>query len=298
MTNLLVAFFAYILDKFFGEFSFIKHPVIVIGDIIKFFEDNFYKDSIFRGFILVVFVLGIVSFVLYVLNIFLISLIPFFYIVISSFLASMFLAHKMLFDAVENVLEAKDKKEAISMLVSRDTSNLSDSEVFKASIETYAENLSDGVIAPLFYLIIFGLNGVVLYKAINTMDSMVGYRNAKYEKFGKTAARLDDVVNFIPARITAILIMMLSFSKDILAFYKMGKKHESLNAGHPITAMAIVLDVKLGGDTSYFGKMKKKPYFGYGDSDIKKSDVTKALNMRKKVDLFVILFLGLAVFLW
>jgi len=295
MTNILIGLFAYIIDKIFGEFRFIKHPIIIIGEIISFFEKRFYKDRIFRGFLLVVFVLSVVGFISFSLEYFLSTLSFISSIIISSFIASMFLAHKMLHDAVKEVINSDDKRKAISMLVSRDTSQLSDSDINKASIETYAENLSDGVIAPLFYLLFFGLTGIVLYKAINTMDSMVGYRNEKYEKYGKVPAILDDIVNYIPSRITAVLIMLVNFNKNIFSFYEMGKKHESPNAGHPITAMAIALGIKLGGDTSYFGKIKQKPFFGHGRENIKTSDVENALLMRKKIDIFVIVILLLMV---
>jgi len=298
INNILVSLLAYIIDKIFGEFRFIKHPIIIIGDIISFFEKRFYKDSIFRGLLLTIFVLSVVGILSFSLEYLLSNLPTILNIIISSSIASMFLAHKMLYDAVKGVLEAEDKKEAISMLVSRDTSQLSDSDIYKASIETYGENLSDGVIAPLFYLLLFGLSGIILYKAVNTLDSMVGYRNEKYENFGKVSAILDDILNFIPSRITAILIMLVNFKKDIFSFYSMGKKHESPNAGHPITAMGIALGVKLGGDTSYFGKIKKKPFFGVGNEIIKKEDVQRALSMRNKIDAFVIVCLSLGLFLW
>jgi len=185
----------------------------------------------------------------------------------------------MLYESVKNILTCDDKKEAISMLVSRDTQNMSDSDVFKAAIETYAENLSDGVVAPLFYLLLFGLPGIVIYKAVNTMDSMVGYRNEKYENYGKVAAILDDVLNYIPSRLTAVLIMIMGKKINLFEFYKDGKKHDSPNAGHPITAMALVLGIKLGGDTSYFGKIKKKAHFGEGKDIISADDVKKAINL-------------------
>ncbi|UCN00424.1 adenosylcobinamide-phosphate synthase CbiB [Sulfurimonas sp. SWIR-19] len=277
--NIFIALFAYLIDRKFGEFSFIKHPVIVIGEIITFFEEKFYKDSITRGCLLVLFVLGIVSFFSISLYLYLQFFNSFLNILISSLIASMFIAHKMLRDAVENVLHVKNKKEAIAMLVSRDTQEMSESDVYKAAIETYAENLSDGVVAPIFYLLLFNLPGIIIYKAINTMDSMVGYKNEKYEKFGKCAARLDDFANFIPSRLTALLIMLLAKQKNIFAFYADGKKHESPNAGHPITAMALALHVKLGGDTSYFGKIKKKAHFGRGKEKIEKKDVQKALKL-------------------
>lgn len=205
-------------------------------------------------------------------------------IIISSFIASMFLAHRMLYDSVKDVLVSQNKQEVIAKLVSRDVEQMSESDIYKASIETYAENLSDGVIAPLFYLLLFGLPGIIIYKAINTMDSMVGYRNDKYENYGKVAAKLDDIANYIPSRVTAVLIMLLFKQKDIFSFYENGAKHDSPNAGHPITAMAMSLDISLGGDTYYFGKLKEKPYFGSGRIEIKESDVRKALSLRGKVD--------------
>ncbi len=278
LSNILTAILAYFIDKFFGEFSFIKHPIIYIGELITFFEDKFYKDTIFRGLLLVIFILTIVSIfsiaIYDYLKVFSTSL----NIFITSIIASIFIAHKMLRDAVQGVLDAEDKHQAISMLVSRDTKDMSSSDIYKASIETYAENLSDGVVAPIFYLLLFNLPGIIIYKAINTMDSMVGYRNKKYERYGKVAAKLDDVVNYIPSRLTAVLIMFIGGQKDIFSFYKNGQKHESPNAGHPITAMALVLGIKLGGDTSYFGKIKKKPYFGKGRKLILASDVRNSLK--------------------
>jgi len=278
MSNVIIAVLAYFIDKKFGEFSFIKHPIIVIGELISFFEKQLYKKSIFRGLLLVLAVLTIVSILVIALQEFLeIAFPPFLNIPLSAFIASMFIAHKMLRDAVEGILTATNKQEAIAMLVSRDTKHLSESDIYKAAIETYAENLSDGVIAPLFYLLFFGLPGIVIYKTINTMDSMIGYRNEKYEKFGKVAARLDDIANYIPSRLTALLIMSVAKQKNLLAFYKDGKKHDSPNAGHPITAMALAVGLQLGGDTSYFGKMKKKATFGVGKKEINEEDVKKAV---------------------
>jgi len=246
--------------------------------MISFFEKRYYKDSIFRGFLLVCFVLGLVGFMVGSISLFLTELSIYINVIVSSIIASIFIAHRMLYDSVNAILNAKDKQEAIAMLVSRDTAGMSESDVYKAAIETYAENLSDGVVAPLFYLLLFGLPGIVLYKAVNTMDSMVGYRNEKYEKYGKVAAILDDVLNYIPSRLTAVLIMVVAKRKDIFAFYEDGKKHDSPNAGHPITAMALVLGVKLGGDTSYFGKVKKKAHFGLGREEITAQDVKNAIN--------------------
>ena len=295
MTNILIALFAYFIDRLFGEFNFIKHPIIIIGETITFFEKRFYKNSIFRGLLLVLFVLSLISIVSISIYYFLNEFSNILNIVISSFLASMFLAHRMLYDSVREVLLSQDKKRAISMLVSRDVEQMNDSDIYKASIETYAENLSDGVIAPLFYLLLFGLPGIIIYKAINTMDSMVGYRNEKYENYGKVAAILDDIVNYLPSRLTAILIMVLFKQKNIFSFYKDGKKHDSPNAGHPITAMARGLNVSLGGDTFYFGKLKEKPYFGNGKKEIEEDDVRNSLSIRSKIDATVTISLLLFI---
>lgn len=296
MSNILIAFFAYLIDRIFGEFNFIKHPIIFIGDLINFFEKRFYKNTILRGLSLVLFVLLLLSFISFGIVLTLSHLNSSLNIIISSFIASMFLAHRMLYDSVKNISTCQlNKKTALSMLVSRDVEQMSESDINKACVETYAENLSDGVIAPLLYLLVFGLSGIIIYKAINTMDSMVGYKNEKYEKYGKVAAILDDIVNYIPSRITAILIMLLTKQKNIFAFYEDGKKHDSPNAGHPITAMALACGIKLGGDTYYFKKLKKKPFFGVGREEILESDVDNALLMRNKIDITILISLLIGI---
>jgi len=279
MTNILIAFFAYLIDRKFGEFRFIKHPIIFIGELISNFEKKFYAQTVLRGFLLVLFVLTVVGLTSFTLILVLSYLPLWLNIILSSLIASIFIAHNMLRETVLNIVQVEDKRAAISMLVSRDTAQLNESDIYKAAIETYGENLSDGVIAPLFYLLLFGLPGIVIYKAINTMDSMVGYRNKKYEEYGKVAAVLDDIVNYIPSRLTAVLIMILAKQQPFMAFYKDGKKHDSPNAGHPITAMALALNVTLGGNTSYFGKVKHKAKFGNGKENIEAKDVKKALEI-------------------
>ncbi|HQS67061.1 MAG TPA: adenosylcobinamide-phosphate synthase CbiB [Sulfuricurvum sp.] len=281
-----IALIAYITDRIFGEFKFIRHPVVLMGDLITAFEKRFYHDSIVRGFWLVFWLLACVLALVYP-----VSLInnPW----VLGVIASTGIAGKMLYGSVRNVL---NDPQSIRFLVSRDTENLSPPEINKAAIETYAENLSDGVIAPLFYLLIGGLVGLFVYKAINTLDSMVGYRNERYEKFGKVSARLDDVVNYIPSRITAVLIVIL-FGKftSLKKVWQYGAQHESPNAGYPISAMALSLDVSLGGPTSYFGKMKEKPYFGDGKQEISAVDVQRALTLQWKLDTLMIIVLAAGV---
>ncbi len=282
-----IALIAYLTDRIFGEFKFIRHPVVLMGDFITVFEKRFYSDTIARGFWLAFWLLACVFALVYP-----ISLIDNPWIL--GIIASTGIAGKMLYTSVQGVL---NDPSSIRYLVSRDTENLSDSEINKAAIETYAENLSDGVIAPLFYLLAFGLVGLFLYKAVNTLDSMVGYRNERYEKFGKVSARLDDVLNYIPSRITAVIILVLFGNLSALKkTWHYGTGHESPNAGYPIAAMALSLGISLGGPTSYFGKVKEKPYFGEGAREITALDVRRALTLQWKLDTLVILLLAAGVY--
>lgn len=278
-----IAFVGFIIDKFFGEFSFIKHPVIFMGDYIKWFEKKYYKDNFTSG----VYLSFSLLFVVFCISSLLVMILPWYLLAI---VASMGIASNMLYESVKDIiLNPKN----IKYLVSRDTQELSESDINKAAIETYAENLSDGVIAPLFYLLFFGVVGLFLYKAVNTLDSMVGYKNEKYKNFGKFSARLDDILNFIPSRITAFFIAVIFQSKKSFAsIFKYASLHESPNAGYPISAIAGALDIRLGGDTKYFGKVKQKPYFGDGEKIIKKKHIQKALFLQERLDIFIVLLLG------
>ena len=159
-------------------------------------------------------------------------------------------------------------RKAVSMIVGRDTQNLTEEGVTKAAVETVAENTSDGVIAPLFYMLIGGAVLGFTYKAINTMDSMVGYKNDKYQWFGTAAAKLDDVVNFIPARVSAVLMIAASYltgmdGKNAARIFRRDRfNHKSPNSAQTEAVMAGALDVQLAGDAWYFGKLHKKPTIG------------------------------------
>ncbi len=289
-----IALIAYLIDKIKGEFKSFKHPVILMGDFILFFEKRFYKDSKIRGFFLFSSLISI-SFILALLIEKMASLFPFYLnILILGVLSSIFLAHKMLRESVIEVLESENKREKLSYIVSRDTKDLNESEIYKACIETYAENLNDALIAPLFYLLLFGFKGIVVYKAVNTLDSMVGYKTKKYNNFGFFSAKVDDIAGFIPARITAFLILLIA--KKIYLYKKcvsFAKKHESPNAGYPISAMALILNLSLGGDTKYFGKIKKKAKFGDGREIIYKNDVLKAISFGYNFDKFILTGVGI-----
>lgn len=159
-------------------------------------------------------------------------------------------------------------RKAVSMIVGRDTQNLTEEGVTKAAVETVAENTSDGVIAPLFYMLIGGAVLGFTYKAINTMDSMVGYKNDRYQWFGTAAAKLDDVVNFIPARVSAVLMIAASYltgmdGKNAARIFRRDRfNHKSPNSAQTEAVMAGALDVQLAGDAWYFGKLHKKPTIG------------------------------------
>ncbi|NQY24934.1 MAG: cobalamin biosynthesis protein CobD [Campylobacteraceae bacterium] len=284
-----VVIIAYIFDMLFSEYEhvkFIKHPIVMIGSYISWFEKKFYQDSVLRGTLLL-FSLMLTVYAISKSIMFLDSFI------LEAFLCSFAISHKMLYDKVKEITQKENKTDLIAMLVSRDTSSMNESDVNKAAIETYAENLSDGVIAPLFYMFFFGLAGAFVYKAVNTLDSMVGYKSERYLNYGRSSARMDDLLNYIPARLTAFLICILFKSyKAFNSFSFYGAQHESVNAGHPIAAMALSINVSLGGPTSYFGKIKEKAYFGDGKKDITTQDVLKALSIKYKLDFCIILFLG------
>ena len=287
---LLIAFIALLIDRLVGEFSYIRHPVILIGDAIKGFEKHLYQPSILRGALLTLFIIGCAGLIGLAIQWFLqwsLGNLPgLVTLIVTAVLVSTLLAHRMLYDSVLNLLHTDQPQQALQMLVSRDTENLSESDCYKAGIETYAENLSDGVIAPLFYLLLFGLPGILVYKAINTLDSMVGYRTQRYEKYGKVSAKLDDLVNWVPARITALMIMLVNLKWPLWSFYKQGKRHDSPNAGHPITAMALNIECQLGGDTVYFGKLKRKAFFGEisAPKTIQKQHILDCLANRNRID--------------
>ncbi|WP_321994315.1 cobalamin biosynthesis protein [Clostridium butyricum] len=178
----------------------------------------------------------------------------------------------------------KSRKQ-LSYIVGRDTESLDSKEITRAVIETIAENMSDGVIAPILFAGIFGAAGSMAYKAVNTMDSMFGYKNEKYIKFGYFPAKLDDLFNYIPARVTGIFIIISSFflKRDYKNSFKIYKRdrynHTSPNSAHPEAAMAGALDIQLGGANYYFGKIVEKPVIGDKIKEIEINDVKKTAEI-------------------
>lgn len=289
---MLVALLAYLIDRIFGEFP-MKHPVVWMGEYIAWFERRFWRDSVFVGALLAVSLILIVVCLSW-LFVWGVGFLPHIAeVAVIAVVSSVFIASNMLYVSVKNALTAEDKRAALSMLVSRDTASLDESDIHKALIETYAENLNDAVIAPLFYLSLLGLPALVAYKAINTLDSMIGYHTDRYERFGKFSARLDDIAGFIPAHITALLIALASLSiKSLRDAFAYGGGHESPNAGYPIAAIAGAVGVRLGGDTVYHGVLKSKPHFGDGEAHITHAHVTAALSLQPRFDILIVVILA------
>lgn len=188
---------------------------------------------------------------------------------------------RAVFIALDRSLD--DGRRQVARIVGRDTSQLSAREVRKAALETLAENLSDGVIAPLFWCALLGVPGMMAYKMVNTLDSMIGYRTERYRDFGCVAARMDDVANWIPARLTALLMIISSGCRPahfrFVARY--GRCHASPNSGWPEAALAGALDCCFGGPHYYFGRLFPKPYIGRNDRPLTTSDMKKAVRVNR-----------------
>ncbi|MCM1145698.1 MAG: adenosylcobinamide-phosphate synthase CbiB [Clostridium sp.] len=294
----IIAFFTgFLLDLVFGDPHWLPHPIRLIGKLITKTEkalrksetDNA-KAQIRQGAALVMIVLAGVTAAAFLLLLAAYRIYPYLGMAAECLMTYQILAVKSLKDEsmkVYRCLQNGDldkSRRAVSMIVGRDTDCLDEEGVAKAAVETVAENTSDGVIAPMLYLAVGGPTLGFFYKAVNTMDSMIGYRNDKYLYFGRTAAKLDDIVNFIPARISAYLMIAAAFlaggefsGKHAAAVYKRDrKKHASPNSAQTESVCAGALGIRLAGDASYFGKMVKKPYIGDALRNVEYEDIKRA----------------------
>lgn len=192
------------------------------------------------------------------------------------------------FLAADHSLEEGRKQ--VSRIVGRDTSELTDQEVRTAALETLAENLSDGVIAPLFWYLLLGVPGMLAYKMVNTLDSMIGYRNERYLQFGCVAAHIDDMANYIPARLTAFLMVLCAGRPGLLRFVgKYGNRHASPNSGYPESALAGILNCRFGGPHVYFGEIVYKPFIGDKDRLIHTQDMHKAVDINRRAEILMVI---------
>jgi len=208
--------------------------------------------------------------------------------VLTGIVAWPFIAFRSLYDhvaAVRDPLRAGDvdaARKAVSMIVGRDPDKLDEAGIARAAIESLAENASDGIVAPVFWGVLFGLPGIIGYKAVNTLDSMIGHRSPRHEAFGWAAARIDDIANFIPARLTGLLFALLAGSKRSQAMACMRKdarQHRSPNAGWPEAAMAGALGVRLCGPRSYHGELADEPWLNGRARDAAAVDITRGLEL-------------------
>ena len=300
-----------IVDFILGDPRGLWHPVQGIGWVISRLEKILRRlfpagrrGERWAGAVLVVLTL-LVSVGVPALLLFLLSLVhPLLSFLLSCVFCWQLLAARSLRTESLKVEEALEKegleagRRAVSMIVGRDTRDLTEEGVIKAAVETVAENTSDGVTAPLFYMILAGPLGGFAYKAVNTMDSMVGYKNEKYRYFGTCAARLDDAANFIPARLSALFMTAAAFlagydGKNSWRILKRDrKKHKSPNAAHTEAVMAGALDVQLAGDAWYFGKLVRKPFIGDGIRPIERQDIRRACRLEYATALLQLLVLG------
>jgi adenosylcobinamide-phosphate synthase len=281
MLGLLILSIAIILDLLLGEPKKEIHPTVWFGKLTSFFDRRYRRRGSIDLFVGAFFSLAIMVFAITL------SLLPTLLpqplsILLSAFLLKSTFSIKSLEIHVRNTLtpDLEEKRKRVSMIVSRKTDHLSEEELNSAAIESLSENLVDSILSPIFYFLIFGLPGALAYRAVNTLDAMIGYRNERYEYFGKFAARLDDVLSFIPARIAVILF--LPFSKRVWSYYRMARF--KINGDKPVSAMSAVLGVKL----------EKKGVYSFPGRKPAESDVLKALTISKIV-VFEWLFLALLV---
>lgn len=264
MSNALILLFALLLDGVFGEpkwlWSRISHPAVLMGRAVGWMDSQFNTGEKRNG-ILTLIALCTVAGVIGIL----VSNLPDFGI-IQILIAAILLAQKSLTQhvtAVANALRLStgDGRLAVARIVGRDTRDMDDAAIARGAIESAAENLSDGVIAPAFWFLLLGLPGLLIYKATNTADSMIGYMTPRHREFGWAAAKFDDLINWIPARITALLITLThgALSKSNLIL-RDAPLHRSPNAGWPESAMAVALNIALAGPRSYDGEMREFPF--------------------------------------
>ena len=284
---ILLLLLGWLLDFIFGDPSRLPHPIVWFGKMISWGEHrlNHGAHRMAKGAVMAVFLILLVFFVVWGLK----RLIPnvLMWLVLDTIIIFYCLAGTTLIREVREVFLALDRsldegRQQVARIVGRDTSQLSAQEVRTAALETLAENLSDGVIAPLFWFALLGTPGMLAYKMVNTLDSMIGYRTERYKDFGCWAAHIDDVANYIPARLTALLMVIASGKLSLLKFvWKNGRKHASPNSGYPEAALAGILNCRFGGPHYYFGELFDKPYIGENERPLTTADMHTAVRINR-----------------
>ena len=301
----------WLLDRFFGDPANLPHPIVWFGKAIAALEKRFNCGTGRRvkGALVAIALVALVFGASWLLIHYAFRFSYGLGLALSIIGVFFCLAGKTLSDEVRMVFEAVDEslekgRTQVGRIVGRDTSELSAQEIRTAALETLAENLSDGVVAPLFWCALLGVPGMLAYKMVNTLDSMIGYRNGRYREFGCFAARLDDVANWIPARITALLMALVAPKRDsqgrktrsfgeLLRFIRRyGSQHLSPNSGYPEAALAGILDCRFGGPHNYFGEEVYKPYIGENHKDFTTADMETSLQVNLQVELISVLLVA------
>ena len=310
---------AMVIDRLFGEpeaiYRYISHPIIIMGKSLIWLEQKFYPTSVTSSTSpFQLYIRGALATLLFIsfwggcgfwLQKILSTQNNIIELLLLALISSIFLASKSLFDHVHNIYlplakgDIINARKELSKIVGRKTDNLDESAITRAAIESASENFADGVFAPCFYLLLFGLPGIIIYKAINTADSMIGYRSERYRQFGCFAARLDDIANFIPARLCALLMLLCKYPLSLSHFKKLpsiAQKHRSINAGWPEGAMALQLDLALAGPREYQGYHVNDPFIHEkGRKTAIAIDILSALKIIK--NLWGFLFISLLMLL-
>ena len=286
---------AFILDFILGDPKILPHPVIYMGKAIVFFENRFrkwFKNLLISGFFFAGFLIlstWALAFCVITLSMRIHSVFGYAVQMILLFFCfsskSLERAALKVFQALENH-NMDGARQAVSMIVGRQTKTLDETGITRAAVETTAENFVDGFLSPLFFAVIGGVPFALAYKMINTLDSMVGYKNESYMLFGRASAKMDDVANFIPARVSVFIIslsaFLLSFKTGALAFrtgFSQGSLHKSPNSGYPEAAFSGALQVRLGGPNIYHGTLVEKPFIGSSFKDPERQKIPQACRL-------------------
>jgi adenosylcobinamide-phosphate synthase len=297
--------FGYLLDLALGDPGWMPHPIVAYGRLVHSGERRLNRGSPCARFVLgALFALALVAATCLLWAgalAFAARLHPFAAAALETFGVFAALANRTLVDEGRAVFRALDAdglpaaRRRLSRIVGRDTARLDAQQVRTATLETLSENLGDGVVAPLFWYAAGGVPAMMAYKMISTLDSMIGHRDARHEYFGKTAARLDDLANFIPARLTAFLIAALAGSpRSFRYIVRYGRAHASPNAGYPEAALAGVLGARFGGPHTYGGDLVDKPFIGESERPLTAADFTRGARLNHAVCAVCVLLAGLA----
>lgn len=290
----------YVLDLLLGDPRRLPHPVVLFGNLIGWIERKWNKGRcrfLKGGVVAVVYPLGVlaagwgVAWCAQAVGVWCSVLVATVFVFYGLANRSLIQEGGEVIRALrEQGLEAGRKR--LSWIVGRDTSELTPKEIYTAVLETMAENLSDGVVAPLFYYAIGGFPAMMAYKMVNTLDSMIGYRDERFRQFGCCAARLDDALNYFPARLTALLMAVVAYRRGLFRFILRNcYMHASPNSGFPESAMAGILDCRFGGAHVYHGLLVEKPYIGDNDREVGYADYLKAVQVNQRVTLFAVVLI-------